>query len=143
MKIVLNLIAVVFLLSGCVSMAKFDPAKQEEAQRTMPSCMTDRECEMQWAAARKWVMNNAAYKLKIVTSDYLETYPATGGSPRISARVTKEPMKTGGYNILVAVWCDNIFGCVPDAWDAAIAFNKEVGGAASSSASAAQATELK
>ncbi len=122
-------------------MAKLDPAKQEEAQRTAPTCMTDRECELKWAAARRWVMNNSPYKLQIVTGDYLETYSATGGSPRISVRVSKEPIKagTGGYIILVAVVCDNMFGCVPDAWDAAIAFNKEVGAAASSE----QAAELK
>lgn len=113
------------LLAGCATTAD-NPAKREFAQKTIPTCKSERECELKWFAARRWVLNNSAYKIKTITADFLETYSATGGSSLISVRVSKEPVASGGYRIVVGVWCDNMFGCNPDAWDAAIAFNREV-----------------
>lgn len=125
MKNILILPALLFTLAGCATVQD-DPRKREHAQATIPTCKADRECEMKWAAARKWVLTNSSFKMKLMTSDYMETYSPTGGSALIAVRVSKEPVVSGGYRLVVGVWCDNMFGCVPDAWDAAIAFNKEV-----------------
>ncbi len=35
-------------------------------------------------------------------------------------------MVKGGYRIVAAMWCDNMFGCNPDTTDALIDFNNSV-----------------
>jgi hypothetical protein len=114
----------VLTLTACAT--PVDPAKRAYAQETIPKCFSDRECELKWAAARKWVLDHSPFKMKTVTPDYLETYGPMPNDPSITMRVSKEPIKTGGYRIVVGVWCDNMFGCTPNAWDTAIRFNKDV-----------------
>ena len=126
MKNTITILTLTTLLSACAITGGPNPAKQAEAQNTIPTCKTDRECELKWAVARKWILENADYKLKTVTSDYLETYSATGGSQSISMRLSKEPVASGGYRFVGGAWCDNMFGCVPDAWDTMIKFHKAV-----------------
>ena len=126
MKKLLIIAAVIATISGCATTGNIE-AKRAEFNSTIPTCKTDRECELKWSAARNWVLNNSGWKIQHLTNDFIETYNAVGGSPRIAVRVTKEPIAEGGYRFVVKTWCDNIFGCVPDSWDAAISFNREVG----------------
>jgi len=116
---------VVTALAGCATYRP-DPMKQAIAQSTIPVCMSERECELKWAAARRWVLNNASFKIKTISNDFIETHGPIGGSPLVAVRVNKDPIPTGGYRIVVGVYCDNMFGCAPDAWDSAIRFNNEV-----------------
>lgn len=112
-------------LAGCASSAERD-AKRAEFQRTVPTCKAERECELKWASARNWVLSNAGFKIQNITGDYIETFGSVGGSTYLAARVTKDPLPDGGYRITVMVWCDNPFGCNPDADDAALAFNRQL-----------------
>lgn len=126
MKNLFLIVTIAVFFSGCATTGDIT-AKRAEFESTIPTCKTDRDCEMKWSAARNWVLNNSGWKIQHLTNDFIETYNAVGGSPRIAVRVTKEPLTEGGYKLVVKTWCDNIFGCVPDAWDAAISFNREVG----------------
>lgn len=118
------------LASGCATMP--DPQRQammDEINRTIPVCSGETDCNAKWEAAQIWVARNADYKIQLATSVLIETYNSTNGSPSIAAKVTKEPLGGGKYRLLVAVWCDNMFGCVPNAYGKALEFNKTVGAA--------------
>lgn len=104
-------------------------AKRAELEATVPICVDEKDCKAKWEAAQIWIVRNAGFKLQITTDVILQTYNATGGSPFIAVQATKEPLGGGKYKILVSVSCDNMFGCVPNQWDAAIAFNRAVSSA--------------
>lgn len=115
------------LLTSCAA----GPSPQTVAQfrNTIPTCSGEADCKAKWEAAQLWVVHNAGFKIQTATDVLIETYNPTGGSPSLAARVTKEPLGGGKYQIVVFVWCDNVFGCVPDSWQAALAFNRVVGAA--------------
>lgn len=118
-------IASLVVLSGCATY-QVSQEKMNQAQGSVPACSTEKQCTLMWAAARKWVLTNSTRTMKIVTDDYIQTEGPTPGSPEISVRVSKEPRPQGGYRFVVGVYCDNMFGCKPDSWDSAIAFNRAV-----------------
>jgi len=117
------------LLSGCATMS---PQQQAEFQRqmamTQPHCTTQRQCEAAWSAARNWVNSNCGMKIQTMTDSYIETYNSVDTDPSLACRVTKDPDPAGGYSLSIAVSCGNMFGCVPDAHKAALAFNTSVKG---------------
>jgi hypothetical protein len=104
-------------------------AKQAELNRTIPTCAGAEDCNAKWEAAQLWVVHNAAFKIQTQSNVLIETYNATGGTTNIAVRVTKEPIGGGKYQFLVRVWCDNIFGCQPNSWDAALDFNQKISAA--------------
>lgn len=107
------------VLAGCAATQSAERQGQlAEINRTIPTCSDSKECEIKWAAARSWIISNAGWKLQHVTSDFLETYNAVGGSASLAVRVVKEPQANGSYRILGSIWCDNMFGCVPDQFEA-------------------------
>jgi hypothetical protein len=113
-----------FLLSACAATPSAEQrARLAEANRTVPTCSTEKECTAKWEAAQLWVVKNAGYKIQTVTSVLIETFNATGSNVHIAVRVTKEPMGGGKYRFLARVWCDNMFGCKPDTYDALLDFN--------------------
>lgn len=59
----------IIAITSCATQ-QVDPGQRELALVTTPTCMSDRECELKWSAVRRWVIDNAAYKLKTVTTDY-------------------------------------------------------------------------
>lgn len=98
-------------------------------ESSIPICEGEKDCLAKWEAAQLWVAHNAGYKIQTATSVLIETYNATGGSTNLSAQVTKEPLGGGKYQIIAKLWCDNIFGCTPNAKSALSEFNKKVGAA--------------
>ena len=125
------ILAAALVLSGCSGLRTY-PAGQnfdmlEEIAKSTPTCVDARECEIKWNAARNWVLNNAGWRLQVVTGDYMETYNPVGNSRLLAARVTKEPiMDATGYKIMVKVWCNSPFGCEPDTISARLSFNRYI-----------------
>lgn len=126
-------VAALALASACLIGCSSNPssaeraAKQAEIQRTTPTCHSDQECKLKWAAARNWILANSPLKLQLITDDYLETYNPQPNYPEIAVRVQRQPLADGsGYAFPVTVWCDNIFGCVPNQWDAALSYNRTI-----------------
>lgn len=115
------------ILAGCANQQNYE--LQAEAQRTIPVCLSEKECEAMWASARRWVLDNAGFKIQNYGSDYFDTYNPTQASPRLAAQVSKEPFGNGSYRIIAKLWCDNMFGCQPDKWQALISFNSAVNSA--------------
>lgn len=115
------------VISGCATTPS--PEQQElraAVARTIPTCRETKECEVKWAAARSWILANSGWKLQHIQPDFMETYNSVDGSTSLAVRVTKEPDQSGAYRILATVWCDNIFGCNPDKWQALKNFNRYV-----------------
>ena len=101
--------------------------RNAEYNRTIPTCHTERECELMWSIVRRWIFDNAGQKLQHITDDFMETYNPRKNSPRLAVRVSKDPLlDDSGYRITVTTWCDNLFGCTPDASWAAMDFNKKL-----------------
>lgn len=121
-------------LTGCAEAVRQQQEQRAQLQSTVPMCNSDRECELKWSAARQWVLANAGMKLQHVTPDFLETYNPPPDSPNLAVRVVKKPMANGGYQLGVATWCNNLFGCVPDQWAAAQNFNDTVNAVGGSAA---------
>ncbi|MES1241775.1 MAG: SHOCT domain-containing protein [Acidobacteriota bacterium] len=109
------------------SITKLTKAEFEE---TIPVCEGEADCKAKWEAAQLWIVHNSAFKLQTATDVLLETFSPGRSDARLAARVTKEPLGGGRYRLLVSLWCNNIFGCVPDGWQAALAFNREIGAVA-------------
>ncbi|MDX9688819.1 hypothetical protein [Halopseudomonas formosensis] len=129
-KVIATLAAATTLLVGCATTpSPAIQAKRAELEATTPICVDEQDCKAKWEAAQLWIVRNAGFKLQITTDVLLQTYNATGGSPLIAVQATKEPLGGGKYKIVVAISCDNIFGCVPNQWDAALAFNHAVAAA--------------
>lgn len=117
-------------LSGCATVPDAErAAMMEQINKTIPTCVGAEDCNAKWEAAQLWVVHNAAYKIQTATNVLIETYNPSQHSPSLAARVTKEPQGGGKYRLLVALWCDNMFGCVPDAYAKALEFNNAVGAA--------------
>ncbi len=118
------------LLTSCATTpSSAIQAKRAELEATTPICIDEKDCKVKWEAAQLWIVHNAGFKLQIATDVLLQTYNATGGSPSIAVQATKEPLGGGKYKIGVVISCDNMFSCVPNQWDAALAFNRTVGAA--------------
>jgi hypothetical protein len=115
------------LLSGCAT----NPQTQYLQSRiaaTTPTCNQNIEmqCEKMWEAAQVWIVKNSAYKLQIATDVLLETYNPSQYDTGIAVRVLKEPTSNSSYKISVVVYCDNLFGCSPNQFEAALDFNNSV-----------------
>jgi hypothetical protein len=125
--VVLGLISVAGI-AGILGSAttEISPEQLNQIERTIPKCETEKECERKWAGAQAWVAKNSGYKIQVATDSLIETYNSTDSSTRLAARVVKEPIGSTGYQFVVTVWCDNIYGCRPDVASAMLDFNRTV-----------------
>jgi hypothetical protein len=124
------LVASAVVLSSCATMTPQEQAAfSQQMVATTPTCAGTQQCEAVWASARNWVINNCAMRIQTITDSFIQTYNSTPDSPDIACQVTKDPRPDGSYVLNIAVSCDNIFGCVPKASDAELAFNRVVSAA--------------
>ncbi len=102
-----SLIPVVLLLSACAMSAE-NQALMSRAQQTRPSCTGPEECELKWAAARRWIQNNAGFRIQNYSSDYIQTYKSGDyANTELGVEVTKEPLGGGSYQIVARMWINN------------------------------------
>ncbi len=125
-KIIVSL-SCVLLLSGCAVRQQQQAQQRQQFNKTIPFCNDDQDCKDKWSAAQIWVSRNCGMKIQIATDTLIETYNSVGSSTNLAARVVKEPIGDGKYRIVINTGCANIFGCFPDAWAAALDFNRYVG----------------
>jgi hypothetical protein len=123
----ISLMIIFVFLIGCATTQRIQE-KRDIFRSTIPFCHNEPDCKEKWSAAQVWVAQNCGMKIQIATDSIIETYnPVPRGTTNLAARVIKEPLGGGKYRIVVTTWCDNMFGCHPDTWDAAINFNEYVG----------------
>lgn len=112
-------------LAGCASMQEQQSANRALFEQTIPVCSGEAQCKMGWAMARNWVIQNCGMKIQNITDTYIETYGSS--TTALACRVMGEPRGPDTWAMVIRTTCGNIFGCVPDSWDSAIRFNREVG----------------
>ncbi|MDD0974836.1 hypothetical protein [Pseudomonas fontis] len=117
-------------LAGCANTQEVD-AWRSEAQRTTPVCTSENQCQVMWSAARSWVLSHAGTKIQNYGTDYFDTYNPIPNSPSLAAQVSKDALGSGKHKISAKLWCDNMFGCQPNAWQALLDFNRTVNQAGS------------
>jgi hypothetical protein len=123
-----GVVLVWLVASGCASAPSPEiQAKRVQFESTIPICEGEADCKAKWEAAQLWVVHHAGFKIQTATDVLIETYNPGPSDATVAVRVTKEPLGGGKYKMLVFVWCNNIFGCVPNGWDAALNFNREIG----------------
>lgn len=118
-------IAVLFSLYGCATTV--DPAKVELFEKTIPTCEAGPSCDIKWAAARTFILNNSKIRFQLVSNDYMVTYNPPQSSTDLAFSANKEPIGNNFYSIRVNAWCDNPYLCVPNAIDTMLSFNRAVG----------------
>ena len=92
----------------------------------MPNTKPNKEAEA-LASARNWVITNCGMKIQNIADGYIETYGST--TTALACRVMGEPRGPDAWALVIKTTCGNMFGCVPDAWDAAFQFNQRVAAA--------------
>lgn len=125
-----KLLIIIFgvMLAGCVSKTVRNQ-QQDEINRTIPACSSQKQCDAAWSAARQWVTQNCGMKIQNYSNDYMETYNSIGDSTAIACQVTKNPHPNGVNTIDARMSCANMFGCTPDQFQSVIAFNKYINNA--------------
>lgn len=124
-RFVVLVIAASIILTGCVSKQR-RTALKDLYRATVPECVGEQDCKDKWSAAQIWVSRNCGMKIQIANDTIINTYNSSRNSTRLAASVTKEPMGNDKYRIIIRTGCNNIFGCSPDAVEAAIEFNNYV-----------------
>lgn len=117
-------LVMVGIITGCAASAEVQQW-QSQINATIPVCNENipNQCDRMWETAQVWVAQNSAFRMQIVTNVLLETFGPPANDPNIAVRVIKEPTSNTSYRFLVTVYCNNIFGCNPNQYLAAIDFN--------------------
>lgn len=103
------LVAITTLLSSCATAPTAEDLQAEQHYRdSIPTCSTAKECEVKWAAARNWVLNNCGFRIEKIEPDYIETYKSgDSANTDLYCRVTKSAVSETEYRIELAAGANN------------------------------------
>lgn len=101
-----------------------------------PVCTGKAQCTAEWAEARTFILQNAAYKIQTYSSDFMQTYNSINEDTGLAAQVNLQPMAGGSYRVVASFSCANIFACVPNQWTTLDRFNRAVAAAGQNDLSA-------
>jgi hypothetical protein len=120
-------VSVIVILVACATpeqQAEQRAIQQEAAARyaaNIPTCSSDKECQVKWSAARRWVLDHCAYKLQHITGDFMETFSSGDmADTRMWCRVTKSATSETAYRIELENGVNNPFatgGMADLRWD--------------------------
>jgi hypothetical protein len=118
----LSVIVAVLALAGCATVPQAPIAAS-------PTCATDADCAIKWAAARTFVLDHSAYRVQTYSADYLNTFGPANNEPGLAMQINKAPIAGGAYVIDARFGCGNMFGCIPNARLTLDQFNRTVAAA--------------
>ena len=121
------------LFAGCATGGANRAAMQAEFNSTIPTCDSKEACDAMWEAAQLWIAKNSRLKIQTATNVLIETYGGGQNSAVLAMRATKEPAGGGKSRIVFDGGCNNMFGCVPNVFEAGIRFNRAVAATAQAS----------
>jgi len=105
-------------LTGCASTESQLSSELQKELNTPLYCEEGISCKDMWERATYFVKSNSGFKLQILNDNVIETYNPTSNSPSLAFSISKEPLGDGKYKIWTKAWCNNIFGCQPNHWEA-------------------------
>jgi hypothetical protein len=79
-------------------------------------CEGEQQCRDLWERATYYISTNAGYKMQLSNDTLIETYNSI--DTRLAWKVVKKPLGKGRYQIITSAWCNNVFGCTPDSYEA-------------------------
>lgn len=103
------------LLTGCASTAQ-NKELVAKYQATIPECSSGEDCEIKWAAARRWVQMRAGLRIENYDENYIQTHKHYDfANTALGVEVTREPIGSGRYQIVAKMWVNNFLaeGDVP------------------------------
>jgi hypothetical protein len=123
-------LAALAALAGCgtAPTAAEKAAMTRALEASVPTCMSERECDIKMLAARDWIIKNAGMKLQFIQPGYLETYSPPSGSQLLAVKVLREPWGKG-WQITSRIWCESLYGCGAPVEPVALHFNNTVAAA--------------
>ncbi|MCX8642510.1 MULTISPECIES: hypothetical protein [unclassified Gilliamella] len=122
MKKLISIFLALFVV-GCAS--NIDPMIEQKAKEPL-YCDGAEQCSLYWKRAEYWVSTNSRWKLETVTDVTIRTANPLANDPYLAFQVSKKPITSDKYQILIAAYCDNMFGCVPNKYGAMAAFKQYV-----------------
>ncbi len=128
------LIAILCIVTGCVSRKEIRykenqnliQSKKKKIKNSLPTCFSKSECEIKWAAAKRWVTQDPGRRIKYHTDSFIETFEPPLDSTDLAVQIVKEALPQGGYKFVITTKCYHEFGCNPSKWDAEIDFNNYI-----------------
>lgn len=106
---------VMALLAGCATSAE-NQALLSRYRNSIPVCSSADDCEFKWAAARRWVQNNAGFRIQNYSEDFIQTHKSGDyANTLLGVEVSREPLGSGQYQIVARMWINNAFsqGAIP------------------------------
>ncbi|EPZ6777013.1 hypothetical protein ACXPFP_005012, partial [Escherichia coli] len=83
-------------------------------------------CDFYWKRAQFWLANNSSWKIQTATDTLISTYNPSPNSPFLAYQVSKMPNEDGSSRIFIKPFCDNMFGCQPNPYQAVVSFKNFV-----------------
>ncbi len=128
------LTAMICIFTGCVANKEIGYKdkkalvlkKKKRIKNTLPTCHSKSECEIKWAAAKKWVNLDPRRKVKYHTDSFIETHMPPLDSTELAVQIVKVGLPQGGYKIVINTKCYHEYGCIPSKEDAEIDFNNYI-----------------
>lgn len=121
----LSILTALLLISCAVSPET--QAKMDEYARTIPSCLSDDECDRKWAAARAWTLENSDFNIRGESDTRINANSNIISQSGIGVVVTKLPNGSGGFQIVADLECFSAYSC-PEFWDLKVNFNQTING---------------
>lgn len=106
-------LGVVLSLAGCATPQQISPELQAEIEKPLV-CEGREQCGLFWQRATFYVNKNSPFKIQTVSDNLIQTYSPTGGTPLIGYNISKEPLTNESARIWAKIYCDSMFGCVPE-----------------------------
>lgn len=103
-------------LFGCASngASKLSPELQIAYDKPLV-CKGEEQCNLYWERVSFYINKYSAYKVQTSNENLIETYSPTGSTTNLGYNISREPLGNGEYRLWIKIWCDNMFGCYPDA----------------------------
>jgi hypothetical protein len=128
------IITMMCVVTGCISRKEINEkekqsmiqSKKTRIKNTLSTCFSKSECEIKWAAAKRWVTKDPRRRIKYYTDSFIETEEPPLDSTELAVQIVKEALPQGGYKFVITTKCYHEFGCSPSKWDAEIDFNNYI-----------------
>lgn len=102
-------------LAGCATTKEASPEVKAAAEKPL-ICEGSEQCDLYWQRAMFYINSNSRYKIQTSNENLIQTYNPTGGDAYVGYNISREPLGNGRFRIWVKVFCDNMFGCVPEVY---------------------------
>jgi len=100
-------------------------AKMDEFARTIPTCLSDAECDRKWALARTWTLQNSDFNIRGESDTRINANSNIISQSGIGVIVTKVSNGSNSFQIVANLECFSAYTC-PDIWDLKVDFNQTV-----------------